>query len=154
MIFKLESFGPQLISHSTDNNQFLKTETIFAPLETRFHLAVDEKTAVWQLGIIFANMLGINQLALDQDSGVFRSGVDQIRMLFELLGRQSEDDILALCKNDATSIYYKWLSHLNLNVQSGNLEQMVSKEFQEGLPLLRKMLALNPDKRISLNEVN
>ena len=100
---------------------------------------------VWSLGCIFYEMITGEVLFNSANS----SDIQQLQKIFEICGLPSEDSYLSTLPN------YSLFAGLCQN-STGNLNDYllthIDPAFIEIVPLLEKMLTLDPKERISINE--
>lgn len=96
---------------------------------------------MWSVGCILAEMITGKALFPG------KSTLNQIELILELLGRPSHEDLESLDSNLAINL----LNNIKAN-KKRSLKQTFSGATPEGLDFLRKLLAFNPKKRITVEE--
>eukprot|EP01135_Chromosphaera_perkinsii_P011098 Nk52_evm7s2340 gene=Nk52_evmTU7s2340 len=104
---------------------------------TRYTKGID----LWSIGCILAEMLGGRPLFPGTSS------LNQVDRIFEVVGRPSEHDLQAIQSPFAKSM----LDRIPFRKKRG-LEEMFPSATREALDLLKKLLVINPDKRITTDE--
>jgi len=141
---KICDFG---LARSMDDN----TEEMTEYVVTRWYRAPEvvlnarrygPEIDVWAVGCIFAEMYYKRPLFRGEDYA------DQLKKIFNIIGNPSQEDIDA-CVDDEVGM--KFLNNLRVN-EGVSWESLLPSASTEAIDLIEKLLAFNPQKRISVDE--
>lgn len=140
---KLCDFG---MSRNLSENEMQLTEYVV----TRYYRAPEimlnshhytNKIDVWSVGCTFAELLTKKFLFPGQNY------IEQIKLIINLLGSPSEEDLNFISNSSAKSFVLKMTG-----IPKKNFHEFINYDDPEAVNLLEKMLVFNPEKRISIEE--
>lgn len=100
-----------------------------------------KKMDVWSIGCIMAELIGRSPIFQGKNY------IEQMKLIFNQLGSPSEED-LGFITNEQALKYVKKLGH----IKPKTWRQTFPKACPEAIDLLDKMLQINPEKRISIQD--
>merc|ERR1711920_178104 len=140
---KITDFGLARGVHMEEKNltEYVVTRWYRAPEVMCSARQYDEKVDEWSVGCIFAELLLRKPL--------FPGGnhIDQLKLIFNLIGTPGADRLDWIKTPEAK----KWVQRMG-PTKGKSLEKILTKATPDALDLVKKMLKLDPNKRISVVE--
>jgi len=141
---KITDFGlSRGVCKEEDNNltEYVVTRWYRAPEVMCSAKQYDEKVDVWSVGCIFAEMMLRKPL--------FPGGnhLEQLKIIFEVLGTPSCDNLDWIKTPEAR----QWVAHMK-PYKGRSLQKIFSEATPDALDLLTRMLQLDPNERIAVDE--
>lgn len=142
--YKISDFG--LSRSLCEKNQLSLTEYVV----TRYYRAPEvmlcshnysKSVDVWSAGCTFAELLSKTYLFPGENY------LNQIKLILELLGSQSEEDMQFISNSHAKNYVLSFK-----NIPKKPLSNVIRYNNNEALDLIDKMLVFNPNKRIEVEE--
>jgi len=129
------------VKDDVDLTKYVVTRWYRAPELLCSCLDYDEKIDVWSVGCILAELLGRTPLWPGEDY------IKQMDLIFSSIGTPSADDVEFISNEKA----YQYIRRLKKKPKVP-WKQKFPHASEEGLDLLDKMLAFNPNSRITVEE--